>query len=94
MVQGLFGIVFVGGMIVTWPDVPWNGLLITLVVLNGTLPFLLYPWTKTTWVGLHLAFVPPEPHEVSSGAGSDGAADATLAREAAPGPDGGGQPDR
>ncbi len=72
VVQVIFGVVFVGGMIVTWPDVPWNALLVTLLVLNGTLPFLLYPWTKTAWVGLHLAFVPPEPHEE---------ADATLARE-------------
>jgi uncharacterized protein (DUF983 family) len=78
VVQGIFGLVFVGGMVLTWPDVPWNGLLITLVVLNGTLPFLMYPWTKTTWVGLHLAFVPPEPHEE---------AEAALVRDARPAPD-------
>lgn len=75
VVQAAFGIVFVGGMALTWPDVPWTGLLILLLVMNGTLPFLIYPWTKTVWVGLHLAFVPPEPHEEAD------AATARAARE-------------
>jgi uncharacterized protein (DUF983 family) len=83
VVQVVFGIIFVGGMLVTWPDVPWNALLIVLLVLNGTLPFLIYPWTKTVWVGLHLAFVPPEAAEEAD------AATARAARDDARGHDGG-----
>lgn len=57
----LFGLFFVGGMLLTWPDVPWTGLMIGGVVLNLTFPFLAYSWSKTAWMGLHDAFVPEEP---------------------------------
>ena len=61
MTEVLFGIWFVGGMLLTWPDVPWTGLLIGGVVLNLTFPVLGYSWSKTAWMGLHDAFVPEEP---------------------------------
>jgi uncharacterized protein (DUF983 family) len=57
----LFALWFVGGMLLTWPDVPWTGLLIGGVVLNLTFPFFAYSWSKTAWMGLHDAFVPEEP---------------------------------
>lgn len=57
----LFALWFVGGMLLTWPDVPWTGLLIGGVVLNLTFPVLGYSWSKTAWMGLHDAFVPEEP---------------------------------
>jgi uncharacterized protein (DUF983 family) len=59
----LFGLWFVGGMVLTWPDVPWTGLLIGGVVLNLTFPILGYSWSKTAWMGLHDAFVPEEPSQ-------------------------------
>jgi uncharacterized protein (DUF983 family) len=73
-VIGAFAVFFVGGMLLSWPDVPWNALLVGGVVLNGAIPLLGYGWAKTTWVGIDLAMHPPEPHEE---------ADALTAAEAA-----------
>lgn len=89
VVQAVFGVIFVGGMLVTWPDVPWNTLLVVLLVLNGTLPFLIYPWTKTVWVGLHLAFVPPEAAEEADAATARAVRDAPRGHH---GGSSGGQP--
>ena len=58
-----FGTFFVGGMLLTWPEVPWTGLLIGGIVINGLVPFLLYGWSKTIWVGLDLAFNPARAEE-------------------------------
>lgn len=61
-----FGGFFVGGMIVTWPDVPWTGLLIGGVVINGVIPFVLYGWSKSVWMGLDFAFSPARTEEFRS----------------------------
>ena len=52
-----FGL-FVGGMLVTWPDVPWNGLLIATLVAIALTPVLLYPQSKLWWVCVDLAIHP------------------------------------
>lgn len=59
----VFGTLFVGGIALTWPDVPWNLLLIAGLVVNAAIPILGYGWAKTTWLGINLAFHPPEAHE-------------------------------
>jgi uncharacterized protein (DUF983 family) len=59
----VFGLWFVGGMLLTWPDVPWTVLLIGGLVLNGLVPVLLYGWSKTIWVGLDMAFNPARAEE-------------------------------
>lgn len=61
--EALFGLWFVGGMLVTWPDVPWTMFLVGGLLLNLVVPVVGYPWSMTTWMGLHMAFVPPEPAE-------------------------------
>lgn len=61
--EGLFGIVFVGGMVVTWPDVPWTGLLVAALVLNAVVPVVFYPWSKTLWLAVDLCFNPPSVSE-------------------------------
>jgi uncharacterized protein (DUF983 family) len=48
----LFFAVFVGGMALFWPDVPWNGLLVASLVVVGGAPFALYRQSKTLWVWL------------------------------------------
>jgi uncharacterized protein (DUF983 family) len=58
VVEAAFGVFFVGGMLLTWPDVPWTTLLIGGLALNAVMPFLAYRWSKTTWMGLHTMFVP------------------------------------
>jgi uncharacterized protein (DUF983 family) len=59
----LFGAWFVGGMLLTWPDVPWTPLLIGGLILNGIVPFALYGWSKAIWVGLDLTFSPARADE-------------------------------
>jgi uncharacterized protein (DUF983 family) len=58
-----FGTWFVGGMLLTWPDVPWTGLMIGGLLINGVIPFVLYGWSKAIWVGLDLAFNPARAEE-------------------------------
>lgn len=63
----VFGAWFVGGMLLTWPDVPWTGLMIGGVVLNALVPVLLYGWSKAIWVGLDLTFTPARADEFLPG---------------------------
>ena len=66
----VFGAWFVGGMLLTWPDVPWTALLVGGLVLNGLIPILLYGWSKTIWVGLDLTFNPARAEEFRDGPGT------------------------
>ncbi|MEY3020322.1 MAG: hypothetical protein RLZZ272_1306 [Actinomycetota bacterium] len=59
----VFGVVVVGGMVATWPDVPWDLLLVAGVVVNVVVPVFAYPWSQTTWMGLDLTFHPLEAAE-------------------------------
>ncbi len=70
----LFAGWFIGGMVVTWPDVAWTTLLVGGIALNVVVPTLGYRWAKTIWMGLHYAFVPADITE---------AADAIAAHDAA-----------
>ncbi len=56
----LFGILFVGGIFVTAPDVQWLPLLVIGVVANLVVPVLFFPFSKTVWVALDLYFNPPD----------------------------------
>jgi uncharacterized protein (DUF983 family) len=56
----LFGSFIVIGIVAFWPDVHWNVLLWTGLAMNGLIPVLLFRWSRTTWLGLHAAFVPAE----------------------------------
>lgn len=57
--MGLFFVLFVGGMLITWPDVPWTALLIVNLVALGLGPVLFYPLSKTIWVWLDVTFLHP-----------------------------------
>lgn len=65
---GLFLLVLVGGMVLTWPDVPWNLLLVVTIAANLVVPILLYPRAKTIWVALELGWHPLEPGEIEEAA--------------------------
>ena len=54
----IFGSWTVGGLLLTWPDVPWTMLTVVGVGLNIVVPFALYGWSKTIWVGLDMTFNP------------------------------------
>ncbi|MEX0705919.1 MAG: DUF983 domain-containing protein [Nitriliruptoraceae bacterium] len=62
-----FGTFFVGGMLLTWPDVPWTPLLVGGLILNGALPFIAYSWAKSVWLGLDLTFNPARPEDLPGG---------------------------
>ena len=47
-----FFAVFVGGMILFWPDVRWGWLLFATVAVNGIVPIAFYPHSKTIWMAL------------------------------------------
>lgn len=64
-----FLIVFVGGMVLTWPDTPWTALLIVTLVLNALLPVLFHPFSRTLWVGVEMAARPLEPGEKTEALG-------------------------
>jgi len=49
-------IAFVVALIVTWPSPPWTALTWGAIILVATAPFLTYPFTKTIWLALDLAF--------------------------------------
>ena len=61
--MALFFVVFVGGMLVTWPDVPWTALLIATLGAMILAPILLYPQSKTVWVWLDHKIHPYEGDE-------------------------------
>ncbi len=59
-----FLIVFVGGMVVTWPDVPWNLLLGATLAITAVVPLATYSTARTLWVAMDLAVRPLEQEEI------------------------------
>jgi uncharacterized protein (DUF983 family) len=59
-----FLVVFVGGMVLTWPDTPWTLLLVLTLALNLLFPILFHPFSRTLWVGMEMAARPLEPAEI------------------------------
>lgn len=49
---GVFVVALVGGMMLTWPDVPWAALTAVLVGLMIAVPFVFNPIARTLWVAL------------------------------------------
>jgi hypothetical protein len=47
--EGLFLAVFVMLLVVTWPDVPWTAVLITVVAINVIVPVVLHPFSRLIW---------------------------------------------
>lgn len=64
----LFLVLLVGGILVTWPDVPWTTLLVVTVAANLVIPFLAYPLSKTLWSALELGWHPLEEREAAEAA--------------------------
>ena len=60
-----FLLVFIGGMALTWPDVPWVTLGVLTVATMALLPVVFYPLSKTLWMALELSWHPLEDHEIA-----------------------------
>lgn len=60
VVTEIFFVIFlVVGILLTWPDLPWLPLIGIGVVVNGLFPIVFYPFSKTVWLSLDLAFFHP-----------------------------------
>ena len=57
--EGLFAILFLGGIIATYPDVPWTPLGIVAAFAMVVLPIVFYPLSKTVWLWVDLAYIHP-----------------------------------
>jgi uncharacterized protein (DUF983 family) len=57
---GLFLLVLVGGMVVTWPDVPWTPLFVATVAVAGLTPVFFHPLSRTVWMAIEMSYHPVE----------------------------------
>lgn len=76
---GTFLVLFVGGIAVSWPDVPWTVLGVVTVVAMAVVPLVFYPLSKTLWMAVELSWHPLEEDEIA-----DAAARVVAARGAWP----------
>jgi hypothetical protein len=64
----LFLVLFVGGMVAFWPEVPWGALMAITIGANAIVPVVFYPFSKTIWMALELSWHPLEEGEVERAA--------------------------
>jgi hypothetical protein len=81
--EAAFVVVLVGGLLLTWPDVPWVGLTVVAVAVNLAVPLIFYPTSKTVWVGIDLLM-----HGGDRASGSIGRAGFEAGDAGRPGPEG------
>lgn len=63
-----FLLVFGGSVLLTWPEVPWTGVLIVTLLVNLLVPTIFYPMSKTVWSAFELSWHPLEPEEIEAAA--------------------------
>jgi hypothetical protein len=61
-----FLVIFVSGILITWPDVPWTVVGVVTIVANGLIPVAFYPVSKSLWLALEMGWHPLEPEEVEA----------------------------
>jgi len=60
--QIVFLSVFIGLLVITWPDVPWTGVLVVVVTLAVVVPILFHPVSRMIWVaGERHLHIKPHP---------------------------------
>ena len=52
LTQVLFIVFLVAGIVATWPEVPWTGLLVFGIAIAVLAPIALHPFSRTAWVAL------------------------------------------
>ncbi len=50
--EGLFIVLLVLGIVLTWPDVPWGVILAVSIGVNIVVPIVFQPFSRTLWVAL------------------------------------------
>ncbi len=58
-----FLVVLVGGAALFWPDVRWGWLTVVALAVNGIVPVVFYPFSKTIWVALDLLLFRIDPRD-------------------------------
>jgi hypothetical protein len=61
----VFAVIFLGVLLATWPDPPWDLLLYGGMVLMLVVPFLFFPFSKTLFLAFDLTFRPATPAELA-----------------------------
>jgi len=59
-VEVILAAAFIGVMVVTWPNPPWDALQFGGATLAVVAPIVCYPFTKTLWLAVDLIFRPPK----------------------------------
>lgn len=54
----VFLAIVVGGLAITWPEVPWDTILVASIASMIVVPVALYPISKTVWVAMDLLVRP------------------------------------
>ena len=55
----IFAAIFLGVLLLTWPDPPWDALLFGGMALMVIVPFLFFPFSRTLFLAFDLVFRPP-----------------------------------
>jgi hypothetical protein len=63
----IFAAIFLGTVLLTWPDPPWDLLLYGGMALMLVVPFLFFPFSKTLFLAFDLTFRPARPEELARG---------------------------
>ena len=66
LTEGCFAVVFVAGLLVTWPEVPWTALGVICGALAIITPVLVFPHTKLLYLAIDLWARPLEPADLDS----------------------------
>jgi len=56
--EGIFLVMFLGVLVVTWPDPPWQALRYAAPALMLVIPLVTYPFSKTFFLAMDLAVRP------------------------------------
>ena len=62
----IFAGIFLGVLLLTWPDPPWDFLLYGGMALMLVVPFVFFPFSKTLFLAFDLLFRPATPEELAS----------------------------
>ena len=66
LTEGVFALAFVGGMVISWPDVPWTWLGVLCGALAIVTPVAVFPHTKLLYLAIDLSFRPLDPEDLSA----------------------------
>lgn len=59
--EGVFVVAFVGALLITWPNPPWDLITWADVGLMVLFPIFFFPFSKTLFIAIDLTFRPREP---------------------------------